>query len=387
MLSFEYYTCIIAITCLSLLTLAILIFENGRLLKEDKRNFLIAIIGIAIASLAEWGSIALNGAPGHTILLHNIVKGLDYITTPIACSMFIMPVIKDRSIIHKILRAVLGFNLVIQIVSMFTGWLYYIDEDNYYQHGDLYFLYYVVSGIVFLIVTLEFIRYGLKYKKKNVLSVILIALLVVLGIVLQEFISSDLRTICISLSLGATFLFIHYTEFTQMDFDIDLEEKEILLLRDPLTDLFSRFAYTRTLAAYDKNLKSDVLGEHNFAVCECDLNGLKAVNDNEGHEAGDAYIKRCAEVLKEIFDCITIYRTGGDEFVILIEGEESKHLEKYQERIDKQNEKEPLFSAGFAAYDSMIDSCFDDVFKRADKNMYKAKSEYYKATGRDRRSR
>ena len=47
-----------------------------------------------------------------------------------------------------------------------------------------------------------------------------------------------------------------------------------------------------------------------------DLNGLKEVNDDRGHSAGDALICRAAEQLRQIFED-RVYRTGGDEFVIV----------------------------------------------------------------------
>lgn len=63
-----------------------------------------------------------------------------------------------------------------------------------------------------------------------------------------------------------------------------------------------------------------VSGEVNYrtiSVVFADLNGLKPINDNEGHNAGDALLKNAAEILKQTFTDCEIYRAGGDEFVVV----------------------------------------------------------------------
>jgi diguanylate cyclase (GGDEF)-like protein len=58
-----------------------------------------------------------------------------------------------------------------------------------------------------------------------------------------------------------------------------------------------------------------------FALVAFDLDGLKRVNDVDGHQAGDAYIKAAASCIREtIDDAGTVYRTGGDEFMAILPG-------------------------------------------------------------------
>ena len=54
-----------------------------------------------------------------------------------------------------------------------------------------------------------------------------------------------------------------------------------------------------------------------IGVIFADINGLKEINDSEGHEAGDRLILEIAKSIREIFTDARIYRLGGDEFVIL----------------------------------------------------------------------
>jgi diguanylate cyclase (GGDEF)-like protein len=93
------------------------------------------------------------------------------------------------------------------------------------------------------------------------------------------------------------------------------EEVRRLSLTDELTGLLNRRGF---LLLAEQNLKT---ARRAKAVCSLfflDLNGLKRVNDNYGHRAGDALIANTAQVLKASFrDADIIARLGGDEFAIL----------------------------------------------------------------------
>ena len=72
-----------------------------------------------------------------------------------------------------------------------------------------------------------------------------------------------------------------------------------------------------------------------FTVAFCDLNGLKTINDNQGHDAGDKLIVAAANILKEVFPDDNIYRAGGDEFsIISTHGSE----EDFKKKIDRLRE-------------------------------------------------
>ena len=109
--------------------------------------------------------------------------------------------------------------------------------------------------------------------------------------------------------------------------------------------------------------------------------GLKFVNDNEGHEAGDRLLIRASEVLREVFNDEDIYRTGGDEFLVIIEGisEESfdSNIEKLHEILNKCND----VSFAFGNCWSNDSSKLDEMLRLADKRMYDNKMAYYKRIG------
>lgn len=143
---------------------------------------------------------------------------------------------------------------------------------------------------------------------------------------------------------------------------------------DALTGLNNRYSMVRKIR--DLTGKNKSCGVVNF-----DLNGLKCMNDNEGHEAGDRLLIRASEVLREVFNDEDIYRTGGDEFLVIIEGisEESfdSNVEKLHEKLNKCND----VSFAFGNCWSNDSSKLDEMLRLADKRMYDNKMAYYKRIG------
>lgn len=118
-------------------------------------------------------------------------------------------------------------------------------------------------------------------------------------------------------------------------------------------------------------------------VTICDLNYLKHINDNYGHQKGDSAIVRCASVLTEtVGKKGMVYRTGGDEFVCITRKDVTEKL-RQAFSIEAQQYKGYPFSAavGSASYSPDEDGPVPDIkliLARGDKDMYKNKEEVKK---------
>lgn len=114
-----------------------------------------------------------------------------------------------------------------------------------------------------------------------------------------------------------------------------------------------------------------------IGIVFADLNGLKHVNDTEGHLAGDLLLKNAAMLLQNVFLGNEIYRAGGDEFMILIEDAAPEVLEWQVERIKKQAGayKDVSFSVGFCC--EKDGKYVRKALKIADQRMYEDKEKYY----------
>ncbi|MCR5250092.1 MAG: diguanylate cyclase [Lachnospiraceae bacterium] len=114
-----------------------------------------------------------------------------------------------------------------------------------------------------------------------------------------------------------------------------------------------------------------------YGFIMCDINGLKTLNDNEGHKAGDKLIKDVANALTEVFGHDTVFRVGGDEFAayVLSDTEEAflASFEKLKAAIEGRGRSASL---GYV-FCPEGDPDYDHVKKEADKKMYQDKNRFY----------
>lgn len=385
----SYYTSIILLSWLALGVLSILIRENDRLSKSDKRLLYLTYALIAISALAEWCGVQLDGRTDVPKWILVFVKTADYILTPLAGGALVVQMrIENRW--RNAMLGILAANAVLQAVSAFTGWMVVVDEAHHYSHGPLYGLYMGLCLAIIAIVIIEFILYGRSFRRQNRLSLYAIMLLVVIGIAIQEALPGDNRTSYISLALGAALMFIHYSEYSQLAMDDTVSEQQAQIDTDVLTGLFSRNAYSRTL----KKLDSAGPLPKDLAAFTIDINGLKTVNDSLDHEAGDELIRGAAACIVNAFGTgRSCYRTGGDEFVVLTPmsreeaGDAIKALDQETRRWRGDKVKSLSVSAGFALSQDFDELTSEALVRESDKAMYKAKAAYYRKAGRDRRNR
>lgn len=111
-------------------------------------------------------------------------------------------------------------------------------------------------------------------------------------------------------------------------------------------------------------------------VIFADLNGLKRINDEEGHDAGDRFLKAAAAILREVFAGTDVFRAGGDEFMILASGMPEDELNDRVNNLRTRAEEENLqFAIGIAVANDRND--MHKAMHIADEMMYNDKREYY----------
>ena len=381
---FDYYTYIIIIALLSLIVLSILVFENDRIERKDKKIFYIGYLLIALAALAEWGGDKMSGNSDIPTFLIKLVKMFDYILTP-AAGVAIVAQMKRNNLYFKIIVSSLVINLIFQIICLFTNWMIKFDENNFYSHGPLYTLYIIFYGIIILLAIVEFFIYGKHFRKQNRLSLYSIILFIIIGIVIQEI--TNYRTAYLGITLGAIMMFIHLSEFRQIESDDIIIEQEKIMTIDQLTGLLNRYAYSKKIDEYNnEKLPEDLV------VFLIDINGLKVVNDNFGHEAGDELIKGTAECIKQtVGKNGSVYRIGGDEFVVFASNNKEEinlELEQLDKTVNSWTGKKVRnlsISIGYAFAIDNEDISIEKLVRKADKDMYKSKAKYYEEKGLDRR--
>ena len=149
---------------------------------------------------------------------------------------------------------------------------------------------------------------------------------------------------------------------------------------DTLTGLMTR---REGLAFLKKQLEFARFNGVKVVFCFIDINGLKEINDTYGHDAGDDLISSVSRIIKKnARGNDTIFRYGGDEFILVIDNIDKKTAEFVWRRIELNFEeynnksgKEYKLSAshGFAEYDPYINQSIDELLKISDSEMYKNK--------------
>ncbi|MDE8345325.1 MAG: sensor domain-containing diguanylate cyclase [Acidocella sp.] len=162
---------------------------------------------------------------------------------------------------------------------------------------------------------------------------------------------------------------------------------EYLGSHDVLTRLCNRTFYIDELARIQRR------GQMPVTVIVMDLNGLKTVNDERGHHAGDALLRRAGEVLGQAVEkpC-TVARIGGDEFAVLMPGsgpEAGKLLQIEIERLVALNNHfnaAVTLELSYGLATSEPGETLEATVRRADQRLLAEKRRYYAEPGRNYRN-
>ena len=238
--------------------------------------------------------------------------------------------------------------------SQWTRLVCFFSESNRWAPGPLRYLPYVIFAIylvLFLVRNIVFLHSETQ-QIRGILYFIIIA--PVVGVLLYLFLdySDDYSAIFTSsIVLYYLFIYLHFARF------------------DPLTGLLNRQVYY-----FDMNTGSNRIS---YAV-SIDLNDLKHINDSYGHDAGDTALKTVAAVLrKNVGRNGTLYRIGGDEFVIFYRDVDESAVAKAIEKMRAEMAKTPYVCAfGYAKRGPL--HTVEDAVRFADHEMYDDKAQIKK---------
>ena len=150
-----------------------------------------------------------------------------------------------------------------------------------------------------------------------------------------------------------------------------------MAITDSLTGVRNKHAYSGNEAALNQLIQKKEIQK--LAVVVCDINGLKCVNDTRGHAAGDQLIKDACALICESFAHGAVFRIGGDEFAVLLQGKGYDTMMDDIGALNRQieanmKENAVVISIGWSVLEPE-DQKLRDVFERADQMMYKRKKE------------
>lgn len=169
----------------------------------------------------------------------------------------------------------------------------------------------------------------------------------------------------------------------------ELSVANVKAYSDALTGLYNKNAYEDKLKGIQEQV--DARAPLELAIMMVDVNNLKYVNDTFGHERGDEYINGCCGAIEALCTHSSVYRIGGDEFVVILEKDDYTNRKTICEKLTasfdasyRDTTKQPWerYSASVGIADCRPeDVSISEVFKRADRSMYEAKTKFKEKYG------
>ncbi len=163
------------------------------------------------------------------------------------------------------------------------------------------------------------------------------------------------------------------------------QAKDLMALanRDSLTGIRNKTAYDEEIRKLSREAAQ---GMEEFGIAIVDLNYLKKINDEHGHDNGNQAIKKLCFLVCSVFKHSPVFRIGPDEFGVILKNLDYRRIDELVELFDLEIEKritdtslDPWerisASVGVALYEPGKDFTVEDVIKRAEANMKNRKQE------------
>lgn len=258
--------------------------------------------------------------------------------------------------------------IILMTISSFTGISFYVDDNMEYTRGPLYLLQIVIAYYPLLVASIRALYYSMKkenYANKSMLITMGSFPLFPLIFGAVQFWFVDYPILTFGITLGTLTVYLH-----SLDAQISI---------DVLTQINNRNQLLKNLS-HEMN---DDKYRDSLYLFMLDADYFKDINDRYGHAEGDNALIRIADVLKEVAGMYnsSIYRFGGDEFIMISHVRSDAKAEQIRETIldtMKENNKlikspyELKVSVGYARYTEDIKT-IPDFIKAADSELYKVK--------------
>lgn len=350
-----YYTADILLTIGAMSIMSAGLKFNVALGSRRRRVTACLFGAISLAALCEWLGNALNGALAVWIPLHLLVKTTELSITPfigVLCGKSLNN--EDDAGLDRYSVHFAVVNLALEVLSAFTGFIFYVDEANVYHHGRFYGIYLFFCACCVLGFLLRGLQTFRRYQSSGGVLIVLVTVFLVCGITVQM-VHNEMNVTWLTVALSAIMLYKFYGDTTQQV--------------DGLTELINRWGY--------ENYISHFSGKG--AILYFDVDRFKQVNDRYGHLYGDACLRTIADCIRAVYTpwgrC---FRTGGDEFCVILDKDPDKVqalTDEFVWQIKAKREEDPRLpkvSIGYVLFDTGTLN-INDALAKADAEMYSAK--------------
>lgn len=329
--------------------LILFILTNNNFEKHTNKLFLLAAVCILLLIVEETCEVQLAQLD-EPVKLRIVLSAFGYSLRPVI--PYLLVIMNNYTKKQMILVTVpLIANALIAFSALFSKLSFSYSSDNHFVRGPLGTAPFLVAGFYVILLLIKTAYDWRKGGSKEALIISAIVLLSFISTVLESIFGFRfLQNPSMATSITFYYMFLHSAQNN----------------RDPLT---------KALTSRRFFLDSDKYRSSLTAVISLDINDLKQLNDEYGHVEGDKALITVTNVIQKHMSVNTsLYRTGGDEFIILCfkvaEQSVIKIIDKIRADLEKTNYR---CAIGYAVYSS--DKLFDSVCQLADSRMYENKRE------------
>ena len=340
------------ITLLFLVAGAILVVQNRTIGRQARIVFLASCAALFCIALVDWFNFSFSSWFPTFGPFQAVSTMLTFAVAPIIPVAISQTIFPERHV--RWIFVVLGLHALFEAISLFGGFVFWVDATNTYHRGPLYVVYMICYTTSAIYLSVESIRAGHIYQSVNVVSILAILCLMFAGVGVQVY-DGTIRTTWPAVAMAVLLYFQFYSD--------------MILRTDALTKLLNRHSYEEFLARPPLPCTIVVI----------DVNDFKHVNDTYGHAYGDVCLSTIADLIRRSYGTAGLcYRTGGDEFMAVLtkrQNEVEGLTSALNALVDKEKAKDeriPSVSVGHAVAQEGCPN-MEDVIAIADKRMYETK--------------
>lgn len=357
-----------------LIGLIIIAVGRQNMNKQTGTLFILASCSCLICSFFSYLDIYYGADGTEQLNILRVIGSLvAYAMKPLPSIFVLNFILKIRTKQDKIVFSLLTIPAVINVIVCMLSFKFgeylvcYFTPDNHWHGGTLSLFPSIVGYFYLAVITGICIYRAIRRDFEEVFAVLFMVLIIIIACVFEfmvgtdDFIIPESSIINGTTAIGLTFIYFH----------VYVTKNEV----DTITGLHNRSAYYYDLQKYKQQIT---------AVISIDMNNLKEINDNEGHNAGDLALETIGIVIKEHINRNKAYRIGGDEFAIICFKTDINQVKTLVEELKtKILEKGIFIAGGYCMVDESNSLALDDAIKIADSRMYRDKREIKKALGKN----
>lgn len=359
------------------------------------RYFLLSVFAYYVTD-ALWG--VFNGMQAVKLLYADTVLYFVAMAALVLLwTQYVIVYLEEKSVFGTFLlhagRVIFIFQMAGLFVNLFRPVFFTVNEAGVYQAGAGRYVALVLQVLMFLLTSAQTLHIAGKTTgaaRRRFRAVGFFGIIMIVAITAQYFYPL-LSLYAVGCLLGCCVLHKFVVEDEKKEYMRQLEElvqiqqqqkaeigsAKLLAYKDPLTGVKNKRACEDYEAELDAKIKEGLIRE--FAVASLDVNGLKMTNDTYGHKAGDELLLSSCRIICRHFSHSPVFRFGGDEFEVVLQGQDYENRHTIAVAFNREAEQnlaegKAVVSLGMADYIPGQDTCVDDVFERADAEMYARKN-------------